>query len=100
MPPLTGQQQLPAELPWMLPVPAVNAPAGLADQTATGAITQAMPAVPSLGHAPLLTDLARHRIRRTGCRTIARQDGILTRDLGGTASTKDVTRALIDALDS
>jgi tartrate dehydrogenase/decarboxylase/D-malate dehydrogenase len=26
--------------------------------------------------------------------------GILTRDLGGTASTKDVTRALIGALDS
>ena len=74
MPPFTGQQQLPAELPWMLPVPAVNAPAGLADQAATGAVTKAMPAVPGLGHAPLLTDLARHRIRRTGYRTIAGQD--------------------------
>jgi hypothetical protein len=26
--------------------------------------------------------------------------GILTRDLGGSASTNDVTRALIDALDA
>jgi undecaprenyl-diphosphatase len=58
VPPPAGQDQLPAELPWMVPVPAVDAPAGLADQAATGAVTQAMPAVPSLGHAPLPRDLA------------------------------------------
>ncbi len=31
VPPVTGQQQLPPELSWVLPVPAVDASAGLAD---------------------------------------------------------------------
>ena len=54
VPPPAAQQQLPAELPRMLPVPAVDAPAGLADEAAASAVTQAMPAMPGLGHAPLL----------------------------------------------
>ena len=87
VPPLTAQQQLPAELPRMLPVPAVDAPAGLADEAAASAVTQAMPAMPGLGHTPLLgishvagyglpelllihpnpeAFLSRHRVRRPG----------------------------------
>jgi ribonuclease BN (tRNA processing enzyme) len=66
VPPPAGQQQLPAELPWVLPVPAMDASAGLADQAATGAGAQAMPAVPDLGHEPLLRDLARPRTQCAG----------------------------------
>jgi hypothetical protein len=36
----------------------VDALAGIAEQAVTGAVTQAMPAVPGLGHVPLLRDLA------------------------------------------
>jgi hypothetical protein len=36
----------------------VDALAGIADQAVTGAVTQAMPAVPGLGDVPLLNDLA------------------------------------------
>src|SRR6266704_5658875 len=61
VPPLAGQQHLPPELPRGLLVPAVDAPAGVAEQAVTWAVTQAMPAVPGLGHAPLLTDFARRR---------------------------------------
>jgi hypothetical protein len=36
----------------------VDALAGIAEQAVTGAVTQAMPTVPGLGHVPLLRDLA------------------------------------------
>src|SRR5579859_5489718 len=39
----------------MLLVPAVDAPAGVADQAVAGTVTQAMPAVPELRHASTLT---------------------------------------------
>ena len=51
VPPPAAQQQLPSELPWALLVPAVDAPAGIAEQAITEAITPAMPAMPSPGHA-------------------------------------------------
>src|SRR5690349_1034497 len=56
VPPVTGQQQLPPELPWVLPVPAVDASAGLADEAFTWAVAPAMSAVPRFGHALLLKD--------------------------------------------
>ena len=57
VPPLTGQHQLPPELPRGLLAPPVHAPARVADQAITRAVAQAMPAVPNLRHAPLLRDL-------------------------------------------
>ena len=54
VPPFAVHQLLPGELPGALGVPAVDAPAGLAEQAVAGAVTQAMTAVPGRGHAPLL----------------------------------------------
>ena len=50
VPPPAGQQQLPAELPWGLLVPAMDAYAGFAAQAITEATTRTMSAVPNLGH--------------------------------------------------
>src|SRR6185503_5535551 len=55
-PPFAVRQLLPAELPGGLGVPAVDAPAGVADQAVAGAVTQAMTAVPGRRHAPLLRE--------------------------------------------
>src|SRR5215475_11422294 len=53
VPPPVGQHQLPPEPPWRLLVPAVHASAGVTDEAVPWAVAQAMPTVPSLGHAPL-----------------------------------------------
>ena len=54
VPPLAGQDHLQPELTRVLPVPAVNASARIAEQAVTWAVTCAVPAVPGLGHASLL----------------------------------------------
>jgi hypothetical protein len=68
VPPLAGQDRLPAELTRVLVVPAVDAPARVAEKAVTGAIAQAMPAVPELRHVSTLIPECDHEDVGLGAR--------------------------------